>query len=66
MSLTPKMHKIADDIGNIICDYYNKDYCAFLFSNGFIIEDIIFQVLVLCCRYAYLTTAEKHPLKHYT
>lgn len=24
--LTPKMHRIADDIGNIICDSYDHDY----------------------------------------
>ena len=65
MPLTPKMHKIADNIGNDICNHYNEDYLAVLFSSGFNIEDIILQVLVLCCRYAYMTTAEKHPLKHY-
>ena len=54
MPLTPKMHKIADDIGNIIYDFYPKDYLALLFSSGIVIEDVIFQVLVLCCRYAYL------------
>lgn len=65
MSLTPKMHKIADDIGQVICDHYDNEYLSVLFSSGFRIEDIIIQVLVLCCRYAYLTTAEKHPLKYY-
>ena len=65
MPLTPKMHKIADAIGNVIYDNYAQDYLTLLFSNGIVIEDIIFQVLVLSCRYAYLSTAEKHPLKYY-
>ena len=65
MPLTPKMHKIADDIGNVVYDNYANDYLALLFSSGIVIEDIIFQVLVLCCRYAYLITAAKHPLKFY-
>ena len=65
MPLTPKMQRIADGIGNVICNHYDKDYLAVLFSCGYTIADIIFQVLVLCCRYAYLKTAEKHPLKYY-
>lgn len=63
--LTPKMKKIADDIGNDILNNYNRDYLDTLFSCGIGIEDVIFQVLVLCCRYAFLSNAEKHPLSYY-
>ena len=63
--LTPKMKRIADDIGGIILQDYDRDYLSLILANGLIIEDIIFQVLVECCRYAYLLKAEKHPLKYY-
>lgn len=63
--LTPKMHKIADDIGEIIISSYEEEYLGVLFSCGLTIEDVIFQVLVVCCRYAYLVNAEKHPLSFY-
>lgn len=63
--LTPKMKKIADDIGKIIFSKYDQDYLNCLFSFGFRVEDIIFQVLVICCRYAYLVNSEKHPLLYY-
>lgn len=63
--LTPKMKRIADDIGKSILQDYDRDYLSLILANGLIIEDIIFQVLVECCRYAYLLKAEKHPLKYY-
>ena len=63
--LTPKMRKIADDIGNIIYEYYEQEYLEVLFSSGITIEDVIFQVLVFCSRYAYLVNAKKHPLSYY-
>ena len=63
--LSSKMKKIADDIGNVILSSYNKDYLSTLFASGIHIEDVIFQVLVLCCRYAYLISSEKHPLSFY-
>lgn len=63
--LTPKMQKIADDIGNNILKHYEQDYLDVLFFLGITIEDVIFQVLVLCCRYAYLINLEKHPIAYY-
>lgn len=63
--LTPKMHFIADEIGRFIYEHYDEDYLEVLFSFGLSVDDIIFQVLVLCCRYAYLINAEKHPLSYY-
>ena len=63
--LTPKMHKIADDIGSFIVNCYDEEYLDWPFSCGLVIEDIIFQVLILCCRYAYLVNAEKHPISYY-
>lgn len=63
--LTEKMKTIADDIGGIILHNYDDEYLHLIFSSGLIIEDIIFQVLLECCRYAYLINAEKHPLLYF-
>lgn len=63
--LTPKMHNIADAIGNYIYEYFNEEFLDILFSNGFFVEDIIFHVLVICCKNAYLINTEKHPLSYY-
>lgn len=60
-----KMKEVADEIGKCIYREYNEDYIETLFEGGIVVEDVIFQVLVECCRYAYLKTAEKHPLKYY-
>lgn len=59
------MTAVADEIGHSIYKYYEEEYLDLLFSNGLIVEDVIFQILVECCRYAYLINAEKHSLKYY-
>lgn len=57
---------VANEIGTSICKYYNQEYLEVLFDNHQIcIEDVIFQILVECCRYAYLSNAEKHPITFY-
>ena len=63
--LTEKMKRIADDVGGIILHKYDDEYLHLIFSSGLVIEDIIFQVLIECCRYAYLANAEKRPLLYY-
>lgn len=63
--LTPKMKIVADDIGEVILKYYDQDYLRTVFSCGITINDVIFQVLVNCCRYAFLTNMEKRPLSHH-
>lgn len=60
------MAAVANEIGNSICKYYNEDYLELLFENHqIVIEDVIFQILVECCRYAYLSNSEKHPIAFY-
>ena len=63
--LTPKMEKIADHIANCMFYNYKPMDLELLFSPGLFPEDVIFQVLVLCCRYAYLINSEKHPVSYY-
>lgn len=65
MAMTPVIRQIADDIGYFILHNYSREYLETLFSNDITIEDVIIQVLVLCCRYAYLSNTEKHPLSYY-
>ena len=63
--MNPKMTSVADEIGWSIGKYYDEDYLDLLFSDNIAIEDVIFQILVECCRYAYLKNADKHSLKYY-
>lgn len=64
--MNEKMTAVADQIGKSIFQYYDEDYyIETLFEGGIVVEDVIFQVLVECCRYAYLKKSEKHPLKFY-
>ncbi|MGO5024494.1 hypothetical protein ACTQ4E_15635 [Lawsonibacter sp. LCP25S3_G6] len=63
--LNSKMTAAANEIGNSIFKYYEEEYLDTLFSNELVVEDVIFQILVECCRYAYLINAEKHSLKYY-
>lgn len=60
-----KMAAVADEIGRCIYKYYEEEYIDHLFSGDIVVEDIIFQVLVECCRYAYLKNAEKHTMKYF-
>ena len=59
------MTAVANEIGDRIFKNYDEEYLRLLFSGGLVVEDVIFQVLVECCRFAYLWNAEKHPLKYY-
>lgn len=63
--LTPKMHKIADSIGEFILTHYEQEHLETMFSFGLTIEDVIFQVLVICSRYAFLINSDKHPLSYF-
>ena len=64
--MNQKMTAVANEIGNSICKYYDEDYLELLFEdNQIAIEDVIFQILVECCRYAYLSNSEKHPITFY-
>lgn len=50
--MNQKMTAVANEIGNSICKYYDEDYLELLFEdNQIAIEDVIFQILVECCRY---------------
>ena len=63
--MNSKMTQVANEIGRSILQKYDEDYLETLFSGGIVIEDIIMQILVECCRNAYLTKSEKHTLKYY-
>jgi len=52
-------------IGRWICKHANEDYLENLFTGGLVIEDVIFQILIECSRYAYLVNSEKHPWAYY-
>ena len=65
--LNEKMEKVAHSIGSIIRREFPSDYLSLVFEKGrFEMSDIIIQIMVECCKYAYDTTAEKHSLLYYT
>lgn len=63
--MNSKMTAVANEIGSSIYRFYEKEHIDLLFSKNLVIEDVIFQILVECCRYAYLKNADKHSLKYY-
>ena len=61
------MKNIADSIEGIIRREFPSDYLSHLFENGqFSMSDIVIQIMVECCKYAYDNTTEKHSLLYYT
>ncbi len=63
--LNDKMHTIAKTIEEVIIHTLPVEYQLFLFEGKITLGDIVGQVLVECCKYAYDNTAEKHSLNYY-
>lgn len=63
--LTQKLQGIYHDLYKKIIYNYDKDYLEYIFSGNVSINDVIFQILVECCRYAYINNLEKHPWTYY-
>lgn len=63
--LNDKMHAIAKTIEEVIIHTLPVEYQLFLFEGKITLGDIVGQVLVECCKYAYDNTAEKHSLNYY-
>lgn len=61
--LNENMHRVAKTIEEVITQIFPADYLTVVFDNNRIrIEDIIGQILVECCKYAYDSTEETHSL----
>ena len=59
------MNGVANEIGTTIIRILPVTYQAWLFSEKISLNDIISQILIECCEYAYFTNAEKTSLwKH--
>lgn len=63
--MNKKMTDVANDLGRWIYQNYEHDYLDLLFDGRIVIEDVIFQILVECARYAYLINAPKHPFSYF-
>ena len=63
--LNDKMRAIAETIKEVILYTLPVEYQLFLFEGKITLEDIVSQVLVECCKYAYDYTAERHSLNYY-
>ena len=65
--MNEKMEKIAHNIKHKIMRDFPSEYLNIVFEEGrFEISDIIIQIMVECCKYAYDATTEKHSLLYYT
>jgi len=64
--LNEKMHAVAKTIEEVIIHTIPAEYQMFVFEGKITLEDIISQVLVECCKYAYDSTEEKHSLNYFT
>ena len=57
------MHRVAKTIEEVITQIFPADYLTVVFDDNRIrIEDIIGQILVECCKFAYDSTEETHSL----
>lgn len=63
--LNEKMYKIASTVVDVIEKTFPPQYLKFVFSGKLTLDDVVIQVLVECCKFAYDNTAEKHSLNHY-
>lgn len=59
------MYAVAVAIEEVIINTLPANYQLFVFDGKITLEDIISQVLVECCKYAYDVTSEKHSLNYY-
>ena len=44
---------------------FPKDYLNIVFGDRIIKEDLILQIMLECCKYAYDSTAEKYSIRYY-
>ena len=58
--LNENMYAVAVAIGEVIVKNFPIEYQMYVFDGKLTLHDIIGQVLVECCKYAYDITAEKH------
>lgn len=63
--MNQKMSAVATAIEEVIINTFPVGYQMFVFEGKLTLEDIVSQVMVECCKYAYDNTTEKHSLKHY-
>lgn len=63
--LNEKMKSVAMAIEEVIINILPIEYQLYIFSGKITLEDIICQVLVECCKYAYDNTSDKHSLNYY-
>lgn len=63
--LTEKMQGMKAAIDLLITEFFPSDFLDSIFTDETTREDIILQIMVECCKYAYDNTSEKHPVDFY-
>ncbi|MDI3537208.1 MAG: hypothetical protein PWR12_1390 [Eubacteriaceae bacterium] len=61
--MNKKMSSVATAIREVIIKIFPVEYQLFVFGGKLTLGDIVEQVMVECCKYAYDNTTEKHSLK---
>lgn len=65
LMLNKIMYDVAIAIEEVIIRTFPTEYQMFVFGGKITLRDIISQILVECCKYAYDNTAQKHSLRYY-
>ena len=63
--LNENMYAVAVELGEVIVKNFPIEYQIYVFDEKLTLHDIIGQILVECCKYAYDNTAEKHSLNYH-
>lgn len=63
--LTDKMTAVKIAIESTLTTAFPLDYINFVLSGNITIGDLVVQIMVECCKYAFDFTAEKHSLRYY-
>ena len=62
--LSSKMESLRIAIEQIL-ESFTREYCETVFDDRIIKDELILQIMMECCKYAYDCTAEKHSLRYY-
>lgn len=60
-----KMEAVKSTIENVIDAVFPSKYLDYVFSGKIEPEDVVFQILMECCKYAHDTVSDKHSLRYH-
>lgn len=60
-----KVEAVKSTIENVIDSVFPSKYLDYVFGGKIEPEDVVFQILMECCKYAYDTVSDKHSLRYH-